>query len=104
MYTLNDTFQNVIFTFEHGGKILDRDGRIIGHVRNGVVCDKQGNPTRAKVDGANIDFNGPDLTVSGDKVLQFDGGDEQAVIVGATTQAQRMIAAAAYWEFSWSLT
>ncbi len=105
MYKLDDTFGNVVFTFEDDGRILDRDARVVGSVRNGVVCDKDGTPTRATVKGNEIDFNGhADLRVSGDKVLQADGNDEQAVIVGATTRDQRMIAAAAYWEFSWSLT
>jgi hypothetical protein len=104
VYALNDPYGNIIFRFV-GEEIYDRDGAVFGYIRNGVVCDKDDSPTRAVIDGTSVEFpqGSTALVVEGNNVLDTSGVVE-AVVVGTSNPAERMLAAAAYWEFFWSRT
>lgn len=104
MYAVNDPGGGIFILRLVGEDIYGHGGRLLGYVRNGVVCDKDGSPTRAIINGANIDFpqkGSTCLVVEENNVLDTDG-ELEAVVVGTSNQAERMIAAAAYWEFVWS--
>jgi hypothetical protein len=108
MFLVNDPYGNKIFEFR-GGRIFDRTGKTLGLVRKGVVCDKNGTPTRCSVVGHNIEFPSPQtgkesvcLTVDDCNIM--DSGVVGAVVVNTKKHANIMLGAAAYWEFVWSLT
>jgi hypothetical protein len=108
MFQVDDPYGNIIFTFLHE-IILDRSDNVLGFVRDGVVCDKDGTPTRCSVVGTDIMFLAPGtgqetiaLSVDGTNII--DSGTVGAVVVDAKSQAEIMLGAAAYWEFVWSLT
>ncbi len=105
MYTLKDTNNEaVMFSFENDGSILNERGRVLGSVRDGVVCDKDGTPTRVTVEGNAIVWHGvnPGPVVRAYGVIIVDVGDGNTpvgIVEGARSNAEIMIAAAAYWEF-----
>jgi hypothetical protein len=108
MYSLTGVEHELIFTFENDGSILDAQNKKLGSVINGAVCDLDGTPARVTVEGDAIVWHGvnpgPVLRVTGSVVVQVDGNTPQAIVVGAKNHAERMIAAAAYWQFVWSMT
>jgi len=107
MYQLDDQYGNMCITILDD-IIRDRNRKVLGSIRHGVVCDKDGTPTQCSIEGHNVMFLAPAtntetvaLTVSGTNIM--DSGTVGAV-VGATSEKEIMLAAAAHWEFVWSLT
>ena len=108
MYQLDDQYGNMFITISDD-IVRDRNHKVLGSIRHGVVCDKDGTPTRCSIEGNNVMFLAPAtntetvaLTVSGTNIM--DSGTVGAVVVGATSEKEIMLAAAAYFEFVWSLT
>jgi hypothetical protein len=108
MYALNDTYNNLLFRFNDDGSIVGSSGELLGSVRDGVVCDLDGNPTRVTVNGYDVVWHGanPGPVVRLYGVIVFAVGENvpAGIVVGAATDAERMIAAVAYWEFVLSET
>lgn len=101
MYSLNDPNGDIIFEFRDE-TIYDHNNKIIGYIRNGVVCDDGGNPTRATAEGENVKFDGS-VVASLARTITVDG-TVSAVVVGPASEKQCMLAAVAYWEFVESQT
>jgi hypothetical protein len=109
MYRLTDVYSELLLKFENDNSILDTKDKKVGSVTNGVVCDVSGTPTRVTVKGNEIIWNGvnpgPVLSVTGNVIVDIgDGNTPTAIVVGTNADAERMIAAAAYWEFFLSKT
>jgi hypothetical protein len=109
MYRLTDVYGDLLFKFENDNSILDAGNKRVGSVQNGVVCDSNGTPTRVTVQGNEIVWNGvnpgPVVSVTGNVIVDVgDGNTPAGIVVGTNEDAQRMIAAAAYWEFILSKT
>ena len=114
MYQLQDIYNDTIFAFRDEA-IFDRDDNKIGIITNGKVCDLDGTPTRVTVEGENVVWHGvnpgPVIGVPGfgNVVVETDSTAGKMVnlvgiIVGASSNDERMIAAVAYWEFVESRT
>lgn len=114
MYALLDTTGEVLLQFKNDESIVDAKNKKIGFVKDGIVCDSNGTPTRVTIDGDQIVWHGvnpgPVLQVTGILVNDVNSNyTTDAIVVGdpkitATSMSERMIAAAAYWEFFYSKT